>query len=336
MTRLGICAVVCAIFVQGCGGGSSVSLDQFKDQDINTLCDRLVRCGVVSDKAFCVAVYQQLYNDANLKAGVANGSISYDPNLAGQCLDTLDGASCDPSSMDSRVEPQACKDAVKGNRHPGDACYFDLQCSSDTCNITNPNCGMACCAGMCGPDPAAPAAIGSSCAMTTCVDGAYCDATQKCAALLAIGMSCQSNNECAYGSVCAGATTPVCTATPKAGDPCINQFGTNTCVADGLLCDATTHCVGLLDKGATCDPQNSACKGDLACDPTTMKCTVFPSDGQPCTTGCQPPDTCVINGTAGTCTPPQANGAACQNSRQCTSGFCDPTTNMCATATVCS
>ena len=340
MSKLALCAVVCAIFVQGCGGGHSVSVDQLKSSEIDALCDRLVRCGDVADKAFCVAVYDQLFNDGTLKADQANGSISYDDKLAGECIDALGGASCDPTTQDNRVEPQSCKDAVKGNRHAGDACYNDLQCSSGSCNITNTTCGMACCAGTCAMDPPAAVAIGQSCASAPCVDGAYCDGTSTCAALIAIGGTCTTDNACAYGSVCAGTTTMTCTATPKAGDACLQHQGGTDCVVTGLVCDATTHCVALLDKGATCDPNAPMCKEDLYCDTTTTQCTARPGDGATCdpNVGCAPPDTCVVTGTAttGTCTAPMANGAACQNDSDCQSNFCDTTMSKCADPTVCS
>jgi hypothetical protein len=340
MTRLGICAFVCAIFVQGCGGGSSsVPVGQVKDSEINEICDRLVRCGAVADKAFCVAAYEQIFNDSSLTAGVANGSISYDDKLAGECLDALGGASCDPSSQDNRVEPQACKDAIKGNRHMGDACYFDTQCSSDSCNITNTNCGMACCAGTCNADPPTAVAIGQSCATAPCVDGAYCNSAQTCAALVAIGGTCTGDSDCAYGSVCAGSTTLACAATPKAGDACLMHNGGNDCVVTGLICDSTTHCAALLDKGATCDPQAPLCKEDLMCDPTSMKCVNYAADGAACsqTQPCAPPDHCAITGTTGTCTAPSPTGTACTNSSDCQSDNCDTTTNLCAAAAaVCS
>jgi hypothetical protein len=337
MTRLGICAFACAVFVQGCSGGG-LSVNQVKDADVNAFCDKYIRCGVVTDRAFCEAALGREFNDANLLAGVANGSIGFDGKLAQECIDALDGSSCDPSTQDNRVQPQACKDAVKGNRHAGDVCYFNGQCSSNSCTIPTTSCGMACCAGTCDPDPPAPVAVGQPCSGTIkCVDGAFCDMTGTCAALVAIGGTCAGDNQCAYGSVCAGAPL-ACAATPKAGDACLMHGAVQTCIVLGLACDATQHCVGMLDKGATCDPTHNACKQGLYCDPTSMMCVDFAADGAACsaTTPCEPPDHCLINGTAGTCTPPAPNGTACTSPRDCQSNNCDATTKQCADKIVCS
>jgi hypothetical protein len=334
MTRLGLSVLACALFVTGCGG---VSVNDLKTKDIDALCDRLVRCGAISSKAVCVAAYSQFLDDKQLKAGVANGSIKYDDGKAGDCIDALSNESCDASSKDARVQPQACTDAIKGNRKQGEMCYFGGQCTSGSCTPPQ-TCTMACCAGTCDMDPPAAVAVGQSCEAAPCVDGAYCDATAVCAALIPEGQACQSSFECSYGTVCAGTTTMVCTKAPKVGDPCLVGTGGNACVVTGLRCDSTMHCAQLLDPGATCDPQNNLCKQDLLCDATSLKCTTLPTDGQPCTQACSPPDRCVIpqGAQTGTCMPLLSNGSTCTSSDDCASGFCDTgATNTCIDEMVC-
>ncbi len=332
MTRL---ALLCA-FVAACGG---ISIDDFKNQEIDAFCEREVRCGVIADKAACVASLEQTPSDAQLKAGVGNGSITYDGGKAGDCVDAIRNESCDRTSMSYRVSPQACEDAAKGNRKQGDPCYFDQQCTSRSCAPPTGTCTMTCCAGTCDPDPPAAAAIGQSCMNVACVDGAYCDQTQTCVALIAANAACTSNNQCTYGTLCAGPSTTslTCTPAPKAGDACVKQGGMfPTCDVDGLQCDATQHCVALLDQGAVCGAGQPSCKGGLMCDPTAHTCQPLPGDGQACTTGCAAPDHC--DQTSGTCVPPLANGTQCTGNQQCQSDFCDQSQQpaVCATKTVCS
>jgi hypothetical protein len=336
MTRL---ALLCAL-VAACGG---ISINDLKSSEIDALCDRLVRCGQVASKQECIDLYDRVFSDAQLKAGVGNGSITYDDGKAGDCVDALRGESCDDASKDARVLPQACKDAVHGNRKQGDPCYFGAQCTSQKCTPPTGTCTMTCCAGTCAADPPAPAAIGQSCMTAACVDGSYCDATQTCVALIAANAACTSSTQCTYGTLCAGASTTAlaCTPTPKAGDPCANEGGSfPTCDTIGLACDATNHCVALLDKGATCDPNANLCKGDLMCDATAHTCQQRPGTGQPCTTVCAEPDTCKIDTTtgAGTCVAPLANGMQCQSSNDCASTYCDQSKApaVCADKTVCS
>jgi hypothetical protein len=335
MTRL---ALIC-VLVSACGG---VGVNDLKNQEIDALCDRLARCGQISDKQTCIDVYNRLFNDDQLKAGVGNGSITYDDGKAGDCIDAIRGESCDLSSKDNRVEPESCKDAVKGTRKQGDPCYFNGECTSNSCAAPTGTCTMACCAGTCNADPPAAVAIGKSCADAPCVDGAYCDDTTTCVALIAQNAACASSSNCTYGTICAGQTGALtCTPTPKAGDTCLLEDGAfATCSTEGLDCDSTNHCVALLDKGATCGDATPPCKGDLTCDPSTLKCGSPPADGQACTDQCASPDHCVINGTTGqgTCTAPLANGMPCQSSSDCNSNFCDQSqqTPVCADRTVCS
>ena len=332
MTRL---ALLCAL-VAACGG---ISLNDLKNEEVDAYCDRLVRCGSIGDKAQCVAQLGLLFNDAQVVAGVGNGSITYDDGSAGDCVDAIRNESCDKSSQGYRVAPASCKNIIHGNRKQGDPCYFNQQCTSGSCAPPTGPCTMTCCAGTCNADPPAAVAIGQSCSMAPCVDGAYCDQTQTCVALIAANAACTSNNQCTYGTLCAGAspTALVCTPTPKAGDPCVNQSGSfPTCDTEGLMCDATHHCVGYLDKGATCDPQQSACKGGFLCDATSMTCQLPPGTGQACTGSCIAPDHC--DQTSGTCVAPLPNGMQCGGAEECQSDFCD-TSQMpavCATKTVCS
>lgn len=338
-TRLsGLAVLLCAALV-GCGGGS-ISINDLKGAVADSNCDRLVRCGAVSSHDACVALLNSFFNEDELQADVANGTVKYDGEKAQSCLDALGGSSCDVSQKDNRVTPQDCIDAIKGTVADGGSCKNDGQCISQSCNVPT-NCGQACCAGTCDPTPPKAVAIGQSCATAPCVDGAYCDTSATCAALVASGAACTGDDMCAYGTVCAGATgSTTCVAAPKAGDTCLTRVsGGNKCVQTGLACDATNHCIKLLASGATCDPQAALCQEDLACDPTAMTCGGLPGNGQPCPGfECSPGNYCQVDAQFNptTCAPLKDDNAACQQSFECKSGSCDQTAHTCTAATVCS
>lgn len=339
MTRLGLSVVAASLgaaFLFGCGGGGSVKVENLGDAVADSACDRLERCGAIADHATCVAIYKTLINEDNIIAGVNAGLITYDGGKAQECLDALSGASCDPSAMDERVLPQACTDAIKGTVADGGACKNSDECKSGSCELTT--CTMACCPGTCNPTPPAKVAIGQSCSAAPCVDGAFCNSSTVCAALLAAGQSCTSDDECTYGTVCAGATgAETCTAPPKAGDPCLTHNGGHSCISTGLQCDATMHCATLLGANAACDPQAPLCKFDLACDATAKTCGPLPAVGAACAGECAPGAYCQFNQTTGggTCTAAKADGQACQSDNECTSSNCDATSNTCTTRTTC-
>jgi hypothetical protein len=325
--------IAIALVAIGCGG-NAIKIDDLKDQNVSSSCERLARCGFVSSYDTCVALIGAKDTDLErVQAGVENGAIGYDGDKAGDCLDAMAGASCDASAKDTRVEPQACKDAIKGNRKQGEACFFSLECATGICNLPS-TCDQACCAGSCAPQGPTPAAIGQACTAGPCVDGAYCK-SGTCAALIAAGQTCESNAQCDYGLVCGGNVTRTCVKAPKEGDPCPNGGG-GSCYVLGLACDATDHCAKLLGKGAACSPTDSLCAADLTCDATTKICTALPTTGQPCTGGCVGGycDRPTLGG-AGTCKAAQPDGAACTVSDGCESGHCDTSSQKCVRDPVC-
>src|SRR5207237_10505572 len=101
-----------------------------------------------------------------------------------------------------------------------------------------------------------------------------------CMALLAAGATCTADNQCAYGTACIGGTgARTCAAAPKLGDACVQRGGTTAtaCIVDGLVWDATTHCVAPLGPGQACSPNTQpTCKNDLQCDPTALTCGALP------------------------------------------------------------
>lgn len=334
LTRLGIvsAAALCGILI-GCGGGS-VSIDDLGSAVIDAQCDHYVQCGEISSHDACVALLSQGFNFDELVQSVNQGLVSYDGEKAQSCLDTLSGLSCDPSVEENRVAIPDCDEAIKGTVADGGACKNSNECVSGSCAVTT--CTMACCPGTCNPSPPALAPIGQSCSTTNCVDGAYCNASAVCAALLDPGATCTGDNECGYGTVCAGATTLTCISPPqKAGDACISRSGSPDCVIDGLYCNSSNKCANYLDSGATCGATDP-CMFDLACNST---CGALPAIGDNCPQfQCAAGAYCQVDTTTGmatTCAALKADGATCAQSSECDSAFCDSNTSKCAAPTSC-
>lgn len=315
-------------FAAACGGGG-VKLDDLPDELIDALCERQVRCGAYTSVAECRADVRVRFEE--ILAGVEDGRIVYDEDKAGDCLEALGGASCDATQENVREEPEACRDALRGTVPDGmGPCYADVECVSGDCSI--PDCGMACCAGVCGTTRV-EVAIGGTCNGTTgpCAAGSFCDsATTTCTALRAVGGTCTSNRQCAYGLYCLEAGT--CADAPNRGDACPEQY----CADIGDRCDATTTtCTGLGRIGDACAEGFAGlfdCVAPLTCNQTTLQCDNPPAAGQPCLFFCASGNFCNANDV---CETQKANGQACEGGSECQSSYCDETTAVCGDEPVC-
>ncbi len=321
-----------AAALAGCGE-DSVSLDDLANAYVDASCARLVRCGRYADVASCKASAQ--LDLAEIRASVDAGRTSYDGDKAAACLDALRGASCDVTDADNRADVPACEEIFRGTVADGGECFDDDECLSDSCNI--PDCGMACCAGVCDPTVAIPppAAVGQSCAQVDCVDGAFCSETNICTALIAVGSPCSGGGECTYGAYCTEAGT--CADAPGRGQPCPD----GECSDIGDRCDTTLPaptCVALSKRGDAC-PEGFeglfACQAPYRCDPTALTCGDPPAVGAACTFFCAAGAFC---NDADVCEATKADGQPCTGSNECgNDSFCDQelTTPVCVGDTVC-
>lgn len=203
--------------------------------------------------------------------------------------------------------------------------------------------------GACVP-PAGTLAMGAACGASGQCQSAYCAVSQNqvcgtCQPLPVAGATCQVTGDCGRDLNCAiptGMTTGTCAAYGAASAMCLT--GTAPC-APGLACvgdDETTGAMGTCQAqgttvGATCDPSRKTsanCEGDLGliCIPTaagsmmgtcqaitfTMTGTCGDVGASPITgyVDCQAGGLCVkasSTATTGTCSPPAADGAACDS-----------------------
>lgn len=315
--------VALGLTLTACGDDDGIPIEDLEDEVFSQVCERMVRCGAYVDVASCRA---ELILADDIVRGVQSGRILYDPELAAECLAATEGASCDRTTEQNRVQIQACRDALNGTIADGGACFNDQECVSEDCVVET--CTMACCQGVCGPTIAL-AAIGQSCEASDCVEGAYCDQNLVCAALLPAGSPCDGADSCAYGLICGAAG---CTDAPDRGQACPDQV----CAGIGDRCDEGT-CVGLSARGGPCSGGFVGfldCQRPLVCNDSTLVCEDPPTVGQTCNFSCAPGAFC---NEAGSCEAQRANGAACMSNNECASRYCDDfaASPVCADEPVC-
>lgn len=317
-TRIGV--ILAGALAAAACGGSSVSIDDLPGELEAAQCGRAVRCGVFTSLADCKAFVNA--DITQLRRSIEAGRVSYDGDLVADCVSILGSASCDETVEDARVTPKACTDAIRGTVADAGTCYTSQECVSGSCD--RPSCNMACCVGTCNPT-VADAAIGQSCAAARCVDGAFCNASNVCAALLAANAPCNDSDECQYGLFCPDAT---CVPSVNRGEACPDGI----CNDVGDRCSTEMSCVPLSGVGGYCEG-GSDCQIPLICNPGST-CEAPPALGQACQDRCAAGAFC---NNAGTCVAPQANGATCNSGDECASSYCNGnvTPRVCADRQVC-
>jgi hypothetical protein len=342
--------VVLTLVFAACGGGGSLSLEEFPQELRDAYCRNLVRCGVVEDLGTCqkesLGRFEiDLHLSATQFAVFDANKAKFDGGKAKDCVDKVANASCDLtdevqrglSLLSSLVLPETCGLAATGTLHAGEACTVGSECISQACQIQA--CNMACCPGTCLGDAApAIAKAGESCQRARCATGTFCNPTNTtCTALKAAGASCTSQEECDYGSACIGdGPTGLCTKLPHTGETC-----TDFCTDFGSICDPTTKkCVKVVLAGDACLGQgfNSNCSVLYSCD--AGRCNAGLAIGAQCAADdhcadfrafCDVPEG-ALNGT---CVLPKANGQSCIFDEDCDSSFCDFDMGLCVDEPVC-
>ena len=268
---------VSLVSVLGCGGGSSVSIDEFQSQALDALCGRAVRCGQYPDLAACDgATFSKLQVISDVQAGVTR----YDGKEAASCLAALRTSACTNSQLS--VLADSCNSVFQGTRAAGASCFIDEECASGNCNTTTCLGTANCCAGQC--EATVPVGGDCSAAGAACVDSAFCmtgASPATCVARIAIGQPCVGFDVCVVGALCqadpaTGAMT--CKTPPAQGQPC-----TTFCDDSRNYCDPTSGtCVPRLALGATCSASSSGCVVYANCTGTPPTCVTRSSVGGPC------------------------------------------------------
>ena len=280
-----------------------VPVEQLVARHRDAVCAKDVRCGVFASEQSCEDYFSYWPGDEPaIPAAVTIGSIVYDPQAAGDCLEAIANESCDPSREDVRVTPDACVLMLRAQRHATMSCMIDEECVSGAClhDGFQSSCPVGHCGASSPPPPPSPRIL----------EGGFCN----------------GDSDCDYGLVCefADAGPSVCTKTPALGEPCL--VNRNSCIVAGLTCDATTRlCTTLRGEGESCSISGPVCRADLACDPDSHTCVALPADGQECDLGaCAGTDRCGYDPMNGiyTCSAPKPDGADCTSSVQCASSYC--------------
>jgi hypothetical protein len=200
MKKLGWVGIVLLV---GCGGGSSsVSIQNFPQKYAETLCAKNFQCCGASEltgktQSQCVTDNQSAISFliAEINASQAQGRVSYDPNASGTCIDSLKAMTCDEFKQGIGGNMSACMAFIMPKVALGGACTQPFECTTGNCEGSDVSVDPPV-DGMCAAAPTL-AALGTSCATTSCVSGAYCDSTTTtCVARKAAGETCTSDNEC--------------------------------------------------------------------------------------------------------------------------------------------
>ncbi len=353
-----------AIGTNACGDdtkSTSLPLSELKDAYADAACETFARCAsaggtlenmmyflLSSDVEACKTNMATEFDSAILSS-IDSGRITYDPVKAKACVDKL-SSSCSNLEGD---EPAECKEAFKGTVALGSACDMDNECTGDAF-CKQDSTAPSTCSGVC----TARAAIGEACGEVECTKAtsATCDFTaQKCVARLpnetsAKGEFCGSKDvngqyvmyTCEAGLGCAepeeGERT--CQTPAKAGEECTE----NRLCALGSAClfvDEKFTCTAMTiapNEGDSCNVRDVTkplvfCKplSDLYCG-ENGKCNVSTGEvGAPCSeTACD--EGLFCDGESDTCKNQKNDGTACNFSEECTSGFCNNTTQKCEVA----
>ena len=253
-----------------------------------------------------------------VSAAISRGTLLFDGDLAQRCLDWVASAPCEQdSAYVMYVAHPECSAVFQGLVADGGICYVDEECDYGRCGSGDSygcpgQCegyprlgepcdpytyeaacgpGLECNADVCLPqEPVVFAGLGESCAGSTghsCAPGLRCDyygTESVCVALLPIGSSCSSDNDCEVGLDCIrGTSDSVCqrvVLVTREGDAC---GGTRVCDhSRGLSCDPYLGwCTGLPSLGQPC-PEGE-CRDGLFCNETMSPvCQNLLPDGSPC------------------------------------------------------
>jgi hypothetical protein len=324
-----------ALILAACGDNiTGTPLAEFQAEADAARCSYFMRCGLFASADTCAAFFRDR-PDVNVDAALAAGKVFYNGVAAEKCHAALAAQSCDLSSREGRVLPDACDHIFGGTLDEGETCAFDAECSSGRCDAGDCNPALACCSGTCLARRER-ADIGGACDTSAdCVVDSFCTPEHACAALVAEAGECRADGECDYGLACIGASELQpgnCRAMPLLGESCPYL----RCAEVEATCSATSHtCVALGLPGATC-ASSADCSPFARCDMGTMTCADVPTLGMPCQGACAGEAFCDVSGSM-TCAAPLPNTSPCSSDDQCASLFCaeGPVFDACADRQAC-
>jgi hypothetical protein len=295
-----------------------VAAAQYCEQRAQAFCARAVRCGYLdpADLAACVSTDAEICGVRFVGAAATSGRISFDAQLAGNCVGALTDDVCKSEHL-----PAACKTGfIVGKVAAGSACFQNFECVSGSyCNVAPQTCN-----GMCTKYVEAIGFDGGACSLSSeqCDPAKlWCDifGSNTCQPLgtpmgndggpsicpYGYAASCAANSTCTQ--VDAGADVWACLAAPAVADlsgactwgvapGCLaspatfEQYGELYCRAD--YNDPSGTCEPQIPEGGACtqiteyepDPIYDQCEAGTVCSAfyATGTCDPLAGDGQPC------------------------------------------------------
>jgi len=324
--HLALFAALCtpALLMTGCT--QEVELSELPRAFSEAYCERLIECGEFDDVGLCeryLGLEREIelwWLSSDLRQALANGSASYDGEMAYECAEAIRASECVYEGFEDALFSGACEEIFAGTLANGELCQTDVQCISLSCDIDHIACDAACCAGTCTPIPSAT--LGQPCPAGYCVDGSICGDRSVCEAKGGVYAACYDDYECAEGLVCLGGS---CGLPQTRGGACVD----GECGLLGLACDTTINtCVQVQYEGAVCNPELDLCGGGLECDAATNLCRPPPGIGGECEYDEDCGDAALYcdqqdYDLTGTCRQLKANGTSCLSGWECQSWYCD-------------
>lgn len=310
----------CAVAAAACGGGSSVDADDLLTELYDVQCGYAAKCGSFESEAACHASIDATGGGAfqSILAAIDDGTIEYDADKAGDCLDLYREQGCEFAGFHNQ-DLSACDAVFTGTVPTGGACMIDEQCAGGgDCERTDASCdpNVACCPGTCvdgdvtqesqegGPcnDDAHDCAVAFYCAVTSD------DAPGTCTKPIAgEGSPCNELDACADPMYCdIFADVPTCVRPPGSGEAC-DPEGLLGCADNRDYCDATMTCARRGEEGATC-ASDDECMQYAAC--ITGLCVAERGPGGACGGTTDPGCAGSLECTNGTCALPPS-GPTC-------------------------
>jgi len=263
-----------------------ISIDDLPVELERRVCARAVACGGAESESSCESTLFVAESSSvmTLIAAVKRGTVTYDGESASECLDAIAPADCARLG----AEPAACDNVFHGTVPAGGVCVIGAECVGGGRCLEPDTCTAACCVGTCEA-AAPPAAIGAYCdfvASHPCVEGAFCNLENVCAARVPLGAACDFSDACldpaAYCLDRLDGSGRVCALPPtEPGAECVPNLN-ELCAREDERCNATTsRCTKVVPLGAACQNSND-CVAYAYCDITTGTCTARPTAGQAC------------------------------------------------------
>ena len=245
----------------------SEPIESFAADLIAAGCGWSARCNGVATVDGCVAATAGIMSPQILQ-DVQSGVVSYDPALGYRCVQlTLHQPCFGPGDLES------CQAAFTGTLPAGAACTLNMECVSGGCVKTA--CGADCCPGTCADGTfARNLPVGADCSNGVCSEGEFCDG--RCKSRVGEGAACGPTAICQADLDCYGSAAPTCVRLGGLGAQCATAF----CEMSVAVCNETTLVCSAPPRAG--DPCKGVAECGVALDCVGGACAVPGVVGQPC------------------------------------------------------